>query len=145
MSKRTVALIAAALVIAAATPSLALPGGGKLSPGFSGGGGFKAPGPGSVGKIKMAPGLGSGPKVPGPVLGGGPVKVPGGGFKPGFGGSGYGKPGYGYGAAAMAGGLAVGALAVGAASAGEGECWIERRRAVDDEGTVFVRRVRVCE
>lgn len=60
---------------------------------------------------------------------------------------GYGNAGWGYGAAALAGGLALGAMAAGAANAGsvEGACTIERRRAVDEDGNVFVRQVRVCE
>ncbi|GEO98665.1 hypothetical protein [Methylobacterium haplocladii] len=52
--------------------------------------------------------------------------------------------GYGYGAAALAGGLALGAIAASAASAGTGDCVIERRRLVDQDGFVYVRSVRVC-
>ena len=59
-------------------------------------------------------------------------------YKPHYG---YGG-GWGYGAAALAGGLAIGAIA---ASASDGACFIERRRMVDDEGNIYVRRVRVCE
>jgi hypothetical protein len=54
-------------------------------------------------------------------------------------------PGYGYGAAAMAGGFALGAIAASAANAGGDACSIERRRAVDEDGNVFYRRVRVCD
>lgn len=62
--------------------------------------------------------------------------------------------GWGYGAAAL-GGMAVGLVAAGAASANAGaysqvsaevgECYLVRRRAVDEDGNVYVRRVRVCE
>ncbi|MDR7035603.1 hypothetical protein J2X36_000338 [Methylobacterium sp. BE186] len=76
-------------------------------------------GPKKAPPIKYFPGLG--------------VKKPGG----------YG-PGWGYGAAALAGGLALGAIAVGAAGAAE-SCYVERRRMEDEEGNVYVRRVRVCE
>ena len=62
-------------------------------------------------------------------------------FKPAYG---YG-PGWGYGAAAL-GGLAVGAIAASAASAGpSGECYYERRRVEDEDGNLYIRRVRVCE
>lgn len=62
-------------------------------------------------------------------------------FKPHYG---YGG-GWGYGAAAM-GGLALGAIAASAVSANPaGECFIERRRVEDEEGNVYIRRVRVCE
>ncbi|MER2263738.1 hypothetical protein [Methylobacterium oxalidis] len=62
--------------------------------------------------------------------------------KPGYGYGGYG-PGWGYGAAALAGGLALGAIAASAAETDA--CFIERRRMVDEEGNVYVRKVRVCE
>ncbi|MEA1831031.1 hypothetical protein U8607_02960 [Methylobacterium durans] len=73
-----------------------------------------------------------------------PIKVfPGLGVKkPGGYGYGYG-PGWGYGAAALVGGLALGAIAASAAEAGS--CTIERQRVEDEEGNVYVRRVRVCE
>lgn len=57
-------------------------------------------------------------------------------------------PGYGYGAAALAGGFALGALAASAASANSGSvgaCWYERRKAVDDFGNLYIRKIRVCE
>ena len=67
----------------------------------------------------------------------------GGGYK-------YGN-GWGYGAAAL-GGMAVGLVAAGAASANAGqasayagECYLVRRQAVDEDGNVYIRRVRVCE
>ncbi|GAB6845814.1 hypothetical protein HNR00_004195 [Methylorubrum rhodinum] len=54
--------------------------------------------------------------------------------------------GWGYGAAAL-GGIAVGLVAAGAASANAyaGDCALVRREAVDEDGTVYIRRVRVCE
>lgn len=73
-----------------------------------------------------------------------------------FGGGGYhhGHGGWGYGAAAL-GGMAVGLVAAGAASANAGaysqdaaelgDCYLVRRRAVDEDGNVYIRRVRVCE
>lgn len=93
------------------------------------GAGLLAPTAASAGGIKLYPGL-AGTKLH-PGIG----KKPG-GFKPGYG---Y---GYGYGAAALAGGLVLGAIA---ASAADDECFIERRRAVDEDGNIFVRSVRVCE
>ena len=54
------------------------------------------------------------------------------------------KPGFGYGAAALAGGLALGAIAASAASA-EDECYIVRRRMIDEDGNEYIRRVRVCD
>ncbi|AWN40903.1 hypothetical protein [Methylobacterium durans] len=81
-------------------------------------------GPKKAPPIKVIPGLG--------------VKKPGGyGYGYGYG------PGWGYGAAALAGGLALGAIAASAAEAGS--CTIERQRVEDEEGNVYVRRVRVCE
>lgn len=76
------------------------------------------------------------------------------GYKPSYGyGGGYGKPGWGYGAAAL-GGMAVGLVAAGAASASTnvgqaseyaGECYFVRRRAVDEDGNMYIRRIRVCD
>ena len=73
----------------------------------------------------------------------GPKYGYGGGYK-------YGN-GWGYGAAAL-GGMAVGLVAAGAASANagqvsayDGECTLVRRRAIDEDGNVYIRRVRVCE
>jgi hypothetical protein len=60
---------------------------------------------------------------------------------------GYGGPGWGYGAAAM-GGLAVGMIAASAASASapsSGECYYVRRKVEDEDGNLYIRRVRVCE
>jgi hypothetical protein len=71
----------------------------------------------------------------------------GGGKKWGGGyGKGYGN-GYGYGLplAIGAGGLALGAVAAGAAGAYGDECFIRRERFMDEDGYVYVRRVRVCE
>lgn len=68
--------------------------------------------------------------------------------KPVFGYGGYGHHhGWGYGAAALAGGMALGAIAASAASssAEAGDCYFERRKALDEDGNVYVRRVRVCE
>ncbi|MCE4222368.1 hypothetical protein HCU64_01265 [Methylobacterium sp. C25] len=51
----------------------------------------------------------------------------------------------GYGAAAIAGGFALGAIAASAANADSEDCAIERRRAFDEDGNIYYRRVRVCE
>ena len=47
-------------------------------------------------------------------------------------------------AAGVIGGLALGALAAGAARPAYGDCYIERRRFVDEWGRTFIRRERVC-
>lgn len=52
--------------------------------------------------------------------------------------------GVGYGSIVL-GGLALGALAAGAAVAADGDCYLESRRVLHDFGTVYFRRVRVCE
>ena len=52
--------------------------------------------------------------------------------------------GVGYGGIVL-GGLALGALAAGAAAAADEDCYLESRRVVDEDGNVYVRRVRVCE
>ena len=87
------------------------------------------------------------------------VFIPKYGYKYGYGNKfGYGggykyDNGWGYGAAAL-GGMAVGLVAASAASANAGagqesgyagECYLARRRAVDEDGNVYIRRVRVCE
>ncbi len=73
--------------------------------------------------------------------------------KYGYGGGYKDGNGWGYGAAAL-GGMAAGLVAAGAASANAnagqdtgyaGECDLVRRRAIDEDGNVYIRRVRVCE
>ena len=137
------AAVATAIVATVASPALALPLGGQV-PNFKPGFGNLNPKLPSQG-FKPNLGFKPGPtpiKFPGKYPVGGPLKVPGYGYKPHYG---YGGPGWGYGAAALAGGLAIGAIAASAASASDDACFIERRRMVDDEGNLYVRRVRVCE
>ncbi len=91
--------------------------------------------PGKLGNFKAAGPIGPKPHYPKPYYPKPHYPKP---YHPGYGGVGLGV------------GLGLGALAVGAAVASgaayaEEECTIVRRRIMDDEGNVYVRRVQVCE
>jgi hypothetical protein len=100
---------------------------------------------------KLSDVIPSGPKVPGPkpMPSPGPApSMPGGSHHGGGRGHGFGGM-----AAGLMGGMVLGAIAAQASQARpavyaepvESECYIERRRAQDDYGNLYYRKVRVCE
>lgn len=157
LSPRTafLALSLGVAAIGATGPALALPKGlqgtglqpGNLQPNP----GALKPGAFNPGKLGLAGG--NGVKLPGngPVLVGGPAKVPG-GFGKGKGkGHGHGHggwKGHGYGGAiaiGVASGLAVGAIAAPQPLYADDECYAVRKRLVDEDGDVVTRLVAVCD